>query len=209
MFYYYILLGILLRMDWANIILTSISMSVDAMTVGAVDGIKEKGIKVIKIILIALTFGIFQFGMPTIGYFIGQSFRQYVEKAVPWIGFGLLMLLAIKSFIDWFLDFRKRNEPEAEVEHSVLTFKGLLVQGVATSIDALCIGFVYMNKTIPQAMLIFGIIGITTFVLSFITTYFGHFFAKKLERWGSLIAAIVFVLIAVKIVLSAYGILKF
>lgn len=197
-------------MDWANIILTSISMSVDAMTVGAVDGIKEKGMPKLKMLLIAFTFGLFQFIMPTIGYFIGQTFRQYVEKAVPWIGFALLLALAIKSFIDWLKEFLKRkNEPEQEIEYSSLKLKGLAVQAVATSIDALCIGFVYMNYSTPNAMLIFGIIGITTLVLSFITTYFGHFFANKLERWGSLIASIVFVIIALKVLLTGLGILNF
>ena len=190
-------------MDWANIILTSISMSVDAMTVGAVDGVKEKGMRIWKMIIIALTFGIFQFGMPVIGYFIGQSFRQYVEKYVFWIGFALLMALAIKSFIDWLLDFRKRKSGKTdEIKEEKLNIGGLFVQAVATSIDALCIGFVYMNQTIPEAMLIFGIIGITTFVLSFITINFGHLFANKLEKWGSLVAAIVFVAIAIKVLIT-------
>ena len=192
---------ILLAMDWVNTILTALSMSVDAMTVGAVDGIKEKGMPIWKMILIALFFGVFQFGMPCIGYFVGQTFRQYVEVYIPWIGFGLLMILALKSLLDWIKDFRKRGE-NVEVETRYLTFIGLLIQSIATSIDALCIGFVYMNLQVPQAMLTFGIIGITTFVLSFITTYFGHFFANKLEKWGSLIAAIVFIAVALKVLIT-------
>ena len=189
-------------MDWVNVILTSLSMSVDAMTVGAVDGIKEKGMPIWKIILIALSFGIFQFGMPVIGFFIGQTFKQYVDKAVPWIGFGLLMLLAAKSLYDWIKEFKNRKQDAEEIESHKLTIPGLLIQAIATSIDALCIGFVFMKYTVPNAMLAFGIIGITTFILSFTTTYFGHFFAEKLEKWGSLIAAIVFVAIAIKVLIT-------
>ena len=66
-------------LDWVNIVLTSLSMSVDAMTVSAVDSIQEKNMKKTKSILIALVFGVFQFIMPIIGYFIGYSFKDILE----------------------------------------------------------------------------------------------------------------------------------
>lgn len=190
-------------MNWANIMLTSLSMSIDAMTVGAVDGLNEKNMRIRKMILIAFSFGLFQFVMPVIGYFIGQSFRQYVEKAIPWIAFGLLTLLALKSLYDFIKENKERKSQESsETEEKKLSIGGLLVQDVATSIDALCIGFVYMSYSVGDAMLVFGVIGITTFILSFITTYFGKIFASKLERWGSLIAAIVFFAVGLKILLE-------
>lgn len=95
--------------DWVNTLLTSVSMSIDAMTVNATNGLKEKGMPIWKMLLISLSYGIFQFLMPCIGYFVGFSFKDQLEKYIPWIAFTLLGLLAIKSFIDWIKDFKKRQ----------------------------------------------------------------------------------------------------
>ena len=187
-------------LDWFNIVLTSLSMSVDAMTVSAVDSIQEKNMKKTKSILIALVFGLFQFIMPIIGYFIGYSFKDILEAYIPWIAFSLLTLLSIKSLIDWIKDRKKKDEgKEVNKKTSILE---ILVQGISTSIDALCIGFVYLNLNIANAMIVFSIIGITTFLLSLLTSIFGNLLANKLEKWAGLIAAIVFLAVGLKILIE-------
>lgn len=187
-------------LDWINIVLTSLSMSVDAMTVSAVDSIQEKNMKKTKSILIALVFGLFQFIMPIIGYFIGYSFKDILEAYIPWIAFSLLTLLSIKSLIDWIKDRKKKDEGE-EVNKKISILE-ILVQGISTSIDALCIGFVYLNLNIANAMIVFSIIGITTFLLSLLTSIFGNLLANKLEKWAGLIAAIVFLAVGLKILIE-------
>lgn len=187
-------------LDWVNIVLTSLSMSVDAMTVSAVDSIQEKNMKKTKSILIALVFGLFQFMMPIIGYFIGYSFKDILEAYIPWIAFSLLTLLSIKSLIDWIKDRKKKDEKE-EVNKKISILE-ILVQGISTSIDALCIGFVYLNLNIANAMIVFSIIGITTFLLSLLTSIFGNLLANKLEKWAGLIAAIVFLAVGLKILIE-------
>ena len=187
-------------LDWFNIVLTSLSMSVDAMTVSAVDSIQEKNMKKIKSILIALVFGLFQFIMPIIGYFIGYSFKDILEAYIPWIAFSLLTLLSIKSLIDWIKDRKKKDDGE-EVNKKISILE-ILVQGISTSIDALCIGFVYLNLNIANAMIVFSIIGITTFLLSLLTSIFGNLLANKLEKWAGLIAAIVFLAVGLKILIE-------
>lgn len=187
-------------LDWVNVILTSLSMSVDAMTVSAVDSIQEKNMKKTKSILIVLVFGVFQFIMPLIGYFIGYSFKDILEAYIPWIAFSLLTLLSIKSFIDWIKDRRKKDEGK-EVNKKISILE-ILVQGISTSIDALCIGFVYLNLNIANAMIVFSIIGITTFLLSLLTSLFGNLLASKLEKWSGLIAAIVFLAVGLKILIE-------
>lgn len=187
-------------LDWVNIVLTSLSMSVDAMTVSAVDSIQEKNMKKTKSILIALVFGVFQFLMPIIGYFIGYSFKDILEAYIPWIAFSLLTLLSIKSLIDWIKDRKKKDEGE-EVNKKI-SLLVILVQGISTSIDALCIGFVYLNLNIANAMIVFSIIGITTFLLSLLTSIFGNLLANKLEKWAGLIAAIVFLAVGLKILIE-------
>ena len=187
-------------LDWVNIVLTSLSMSVDAMTVSAVDSIQEKNMKKTKSILIALVFGLFQFIMPVIGYFIGYSFKDILEAYIPWIAFSLLTLLSIKSLIDWIKDRKKKDDGE-EVNKKISILE-ILVQGISTSIDALCIGFVYLNLNIANAMIVFSIIGITTFLLSLLTSIFGNLLANKLEKWAELIAAIVFLAVGLKILIE-------
>ena len=187
-------------LDWVNIVLTSLSMSVDAMTVSAVDSIQEKNMKKTKSIMIALVFGLFQFIMPIIGYFIGYSFKDILEAYIPWIAFSLLTLLSIKSLIDWIKDRKKKDEGE-EVNKKISILE-ILVQGISTSIDALCIGFVYLNLNIANAMIVFSFIGITTFLLSLLTSIFGNLLANKLEKWAGLIAAIVFLAVGLKILIE-------
>lgn len=193
--------------DIVNVILTSLSMSVDAMTVGAIDGLEEKDMKMVKVILIALTFGIFQAIMPIIGYFIGFSFKDVLETYIPYIAFILLLILSIKSLIDFIKELKERKKQKENNETEIVKTKKIkvttiLFQGVATSIDALCIGFVFLDYDIPNAMLTFGIIGITTFILTLLTTTFGSKLASKLEKWASLIASIVFLAIGLKIIIE-------
>lgn len=187
-------------LDWFNIVLTSLSMSVDAMTVSAVDSIQEKNMKKTKSILIALVFGLFQFIMPIIGYFIGYSFKEILEAYIPWIAFSLLTLLSIKSLIEWIKDRKKKDDGE-EVNKKISVLE-ILVQGISTSIDALCIGFVYLNLNIANAMIVFSIIGITTFLLSLLTSIFSNLLANKLEKWAELVAAIVFLAVGLKILIE-------
>ena len=65
------------------------------------NGLKEKNMPIWKMIVLSFIFGLFQFGMPVIGYFVGSTFKEYIEPYIPWIAFSLLTLLAIKSFVEW------------------------------------------------------------------------------------------------------------
>ena len=192
-----------MNVDILTMILTSVSMSIDAMTVNATNGLEEKTIKQGKMVFLSFLFGIFQFGMPVLGYFVGQTFEQYVSAYIPWIGFGLLMLLGIKSLVDWIKETveRKKDGSEEPREKEISVGK-MLVEAIATSIDALCIGFAYMWLPIGEAMLFFGVIGITTFILSYLSILLAKWLAKWLQNWAGLLAAAVFMGIAIKILLE-------
>ncbi len=194
-------------MDWINISLVSVTMAVDCMTIGATDGIQEPNMKKRKIFFIAFIFGLFQALMPTIGYFIGYYFKDKLEKYIPWIAFTLLVLLGIKNIYEWIKERieakkNKDNQEAKEEEKKALSIGSIIVQGIATSIDALSIGFVYLNSTIPQALLIFSVIGVVTFLLSLLTTFLGKKIGKWLVRWAGLIAGLVFIGIGLKILLE-------
>jgi putative Mn2+ efflux pump MntP len=191
-------------MNFIDVALVSLSMSADSMTVGATDGICEPNMSKVKLFLISTTFGFFQFAMPVIGYFIGYSWKNQLEAYIPWIAFALLTLLSLKSIIEWIKERKEtKNNPDGVGEVCKrLTPLEILTQGIATSIDALCIGFVYLDQSITDAMLIFGIIGISTFCLSLLTTFLGKKIGNKLIKWAGLVAGIVFFATGLKILLE-------
>lgn len=205
-----------MNIDWLNSVLVSISMSVDCMTVGVTDGIKEPDMKKRKITLLAFFFGLFQYLMPTIGYFIfylvinyglNESITKSLTAFIPWIAFVLLSLLGIKNIVEWWKERKEEKEYlEENKKKNVLGFKEIIVQSVATSIDALCIGFVYspLQYSILNSQIIFSMIGGITFILSFFTTFFGKKIGKHLIDWAELIAGIIFIAIGIKILLESY-----
>lgn len=208
--------------DWLNTILVSVSMSVDCMTVGATDGIKEPNMDKRKLFLLTAFFGLFQYAMPTIGYFIfyfvvnyglSQTVTEKMDKYIPWVAFVLLAFLGVKNIIEWIKEKleekKEKDNPDSEGREEVakpLDFKNIILQSIATSIDALCIGFVYspLDYSIGQSQLIFGIIGVITFVLSSITTLTGKKVGKYLVKWAGLIAGLVFIGIGLKILIESY-----
>lgn len=100
----------------------------------------------------------------------------------------------------------KENQEDNVEQIKSLNLPNMLIQGVATSIDALCIGFVYspLEYNILNSQLIFLTIGVVTFVLSSITTLTGKKVGKYLINWAGLIAGIVFIAIGLKILLEHY-----
>ena len=195
--------AIVMRMDWVNVSIVSLSMSVDAMVVGSTDGLRERHMSIVKALLIAATFGLFQFGMPVLGYFVGYSFREALTAAIPWIAFALLSLLSAKSLVDFVKD--RKNKDKEEVEERKIKPMDIFFQGIATSIDALCIGFVFLGYAIPEAMLSFGVIGVSTFTLSFLMVMLGKFLGSKVDffrDYASLISAITFLAVGIKILLE-------
>lgn len=206
-----------------DFLLVPITMAFDSMTVGATDGIKEPKMRAWKIILCSFLFGLFQMGMPIIGYFIGSWLQGFFGEnqelkaiIVGWIAFSLLMLLSLKSLYEWVKDRIEERKGDSKVEEAEeekkvkeLTLGTMVVQSIATSIDALSIGFVYMTAPVGLAMGLFSTIGLITWILSALAIVFGRVLGPKLERWGDLVAAIVFCLVAIKIVLGAYGLMPF
>ena len=194
-------------MNILQTLLISVSMAVDTMCVGASDGIKESKMKVSKALFIAFVFGVFQGVMPTIGYFAGYIIKDYVSKYIPWIAFGILLFLGLKSIIEAAVDMVKERRNGSKCDVSSEGYKigigEILLQGVATSIDALTIGFIYTNESIGDALLTFLIIGIVTFGLSFLTTLLGKKIGCKLEKIAPFIAGIVFIGMAINFLVEA------
>lgn len=200
-----------------SVILIGVSLSVDAFAVSVCDGMIYRGIKKRTAILIPLTFGFFQAAMPIVGFYIGKAFLQLIDSFDHWVAFALLCLIGGNMIIGAIKDLRSDKTEEEQVKK--FSFPSVLVQGVATSIDALAVGFSLnamledvVTNTVLWAWISVAIIGCTTFLISLVGVFIGvkagNLFKKKASV-AQIIGGCVLVLLGIKIVLGAYFNLPF
>jgi len=167
-----------------TIIIMAIGLAMDAFAVSIVSGSAYKKLEVKHAFRVALFFGAFQALMPLIGSLAGMSVRQYLAGYDHWIAFGLLSAVGAKMIYESF------KITPAKENFNPSNIWVLLVLSVATSIDALAIGVTISLLPVSIAMAVV-IIGMVTFVLSYLGVFigkkFGHFFENKIEAVGGLI----------------------
>lgn len=198
-----------------SVFLSGISLSMDAFAVSICDGMIYRDLTKRKAVLMPLTFGLFQALMPIIGFYVGMAFMQYIEAFDHWIAFAILLIIGGKMIFDGIKELRS---PVEEITLKKFSLAEVLIQGVATSIDALALGF-SLNTMLGDvdnvqlwAWVSVFIIGITTFVISLVGVVIGVKVGKLFRKKASaaeIVGGVVLVLIAVKIVLESYGIIGF
>jgi len=167
-----------------TIIIIALGLAMDAFAVSIVSGAAYKQLKIKHALRIALFFGGFQAIMPLIGYLAGLSIKTYITSYDHWVAFGLLSAVGVKMIYGSF----KIKSAEENLNPSNILI--LLVLSLATSIDALAIGITlsFLRVSLVTAV---SIIGLVTFVLSYLGVFigkrFGHFFENKIEAIGGLI----------------------
>lgn len=177
-----------------------VGLAVDAFSVSLANGLNEPCMKRSKALTIAGVFAVFQGVMPLIGWLLVHTLLVYFtafEKAIPWIALALLSFIGIKMIIDG----AKCNGGEA-CKCGGVSFANLLVQGIATSIDALSVGFTIASYNIGLALISVSIIAIITFVLCFIGVYVGKTFGTKLSGKASLLGGIILIAIGIEIFIT-------
>ena len=171
-------------MDMITIIVIAIGLAMDAFAVSITRGLTIKHQKIHYAFRIALFFGVFQAFMPLVGWLTGLSLRDFISEIDHWIAFGLL------SFIGFKMVYESIKMESTEKELNQLNMYVLVVLSIATSIDALAVGASFAMLSISIATPII-VIGIVTFLLSFMGVFigsrFGHFFEGKIEIIGGLI----------------------
>lgn len=172
-----------------------VGLAMDACAVSMANGFSEPDMKTKKTILIALMFGLFQGLMPLIGYFIGSTVITYIEKFIPWIALIILGFLGGKMLFDAV----KHQENQEETIKEKLTFKGLIIQALATSIDALSVGITIADYAVSEAIICSSIIGVVTFAISFGSVFIGKKFGTKLGTKAEIFGGIVLILIGIEI----------
>ena len=182
-----------------NSALFGIALAMDAFSVSIANGINEPNIKTKKSVLISSTFAIFQAIMPLIGWVcvhtIIEKFTIF-EQFIPWIALILLSFLGIKMIIDG------RKQDDEEETKIAIGFWGLIVQGIATSIDALSVGFTIANMNFIEALVCCLIIAAITFIICFIGVYIGKKFGSKFNNNAELVGGIILIVIGLEIFLT-------
>ena len=188
-------------MDWRLLFLNSIllgfGLALDAFSVSVADAMANPNMKSGKKISIALTFAVFQTLMPLVGWFcvrtIADKFTIF-QKAVPYIALILLAYIGIKMIIE----SRKGGEEENEGV-AALTFATLIIQGVATSIDALSVGFAIADYSSLEALVSTLIIGITTFIICIFGLELGKKVGKAFSDKATLFGGCILIIIGLEI----------
>ena len=145
-----------------NSILFGVGLAMDAFSVSIANGLNEPKMPVRRMLLIAGTFAVFQTVMPLTGWLcvhsIAEAFQAF-QPFIPWIALALLLFIGIKMIVEG----RKEEKDGDDEEVKLLRGGALLVQGIATSIDALSVGFTIAEYTWVFALIESVIIGLVTF----------------------------------------------
>lgn len=185
-------------MKITELFILAVGLSMDAFAVSICKGLSLGKIKAKHMCIAGAWFGGFQALMPLMGYFLGSFFADMVTKCSHWITFVLLAIIGTNMIREAFGEEEKLNND--------MGFKTMLLMAVATSIDALAVGvtFAFLKVNIIAAVLF---IGATTFVLSALGVKIGSIFGGRYEKKSEIAGGCILILIGIKIVLDAYGIL--
>lgn len=189
-------------MSILEILLLGIGLSMDAFAVSICKGLSTKKLQFKHYLIVGAWFGGFQALMPTIGYFLGSTFEQYITAFDHWVAFVLLAAIGANMIKESF----SRGESETSASFA---FKTMLLMALATSIDALAVGITFALLPDVNVPLAVCLIGITTFLCSAAGLRVGNLFGLRYKAKAELAGGIILILIGLKILLEHLGVISF
>lgn len=174
-----------------------VGLAMDAFSVSLANGLNEPKMKKKKMTAIAGVFAIFQFLMPIIGWVCVHTVLQYFqafEKAVPWIAFALLLFIGGKMLYEGI-----KGQDEIKPKVGIIA---LLVQGIATSIDALSVGFTIASYTVQMALLAGLVIAVITFAICLLGVFIGKKFGTVFAGKATVLGGAILIIIGVEILIT-------
>lgn len=192
-----------------NSALLGVGLAMDAFSVSAANGLVEPNMKKSKEFSISGTFAFFQFLMPMLGWvlvrFAAEQFTAF-QKAVPYIALVFLLFIGGKMLYEGIKnkggnDINGENGEKGEEATAVtkLTLTRLLVQGIATSIDALSVGFTIAEYKVTEALVCSAIVAAMTFGICVAGTYIGKKFGTKLAGKATILGGVILIIIGLEI----------
>ena len=172
-------------------------LAMDAFSVSLANGLNEPCMGTKRMCGIAGVFSLFQFTMPLVGWVCVHTVMQYFQffgKLIPWIALALLGYIGGKMLYEGIA-----CKEEDECECTKVGLSALLLQGVATSIDALSVGFTIADYNLVMALVCCLVIAIVTFILCSVGLVLGKTFGTKLAGKASILGGSILIIIGLKI----------
>ena len=183
----------------ANSALLGVGLAMDAFSVSLANGLAQPDMRKRKAIAVAFTFAFFQALMPMLGWVcvtFAVSHFQKIQPFIPWAALILLCFIGGKMLYEGIKNREKMEEKPA------VGFGALLVQGVATSIDALSVGFTISSYALPEALVCALIIAAVTFVICMIGLFLGKKVGTRLAWKASVLGGVILIGIGIEIFVS-------
>ncbi len=194
-----------------NSILIGIGLAMDAFSVSLANGLSEPKMGKRKLVIIAATFAVFQAIMPLIGWVCVHSFVEkfsVFEKFIPWIALALLSFIGGKMLFEGIGDLKSERCngecPASDCGTKPVTLVSLLVQGIATSIDALSVGFTISEYSITEALVAALLIAAVTFVICAAGVLIGKKFGTALAGKSAIFGGAILIFIGLEIFITSF-----
>ena len=190
-------------MGIGELLLLAVGLSMDAFAVSVCKGLALRRATFRAEITCGVWFGGFQALMPLIGFFLGTLFAVAIQAVDHWIAFGLLAIIGVNM-----LKEAMSKEEECGCENSAdLSLKTMFVMAVATSFDALAVGFSLAMGGNVNIFFAVALIGICTCLLSMLGVKIGNVFGSRFEAKAEIAGGIILILLGAKILLEHLGVL--
>ncbi|MBQ2840115.1 MAG: manganese efflux pump [Oscillospiraceae bacterium] len=182
--------------------LLGIGLAMDAFSISVANGLSEPKMSFHKMFLISGIFAIAQFLMPLIGWTCVHTVAEHFcsfQKFIPWIALILLCYIGGNMLFDSI----KKHDNET-IEHTKANIGSILIQGIATSIDALSVGFTISTYSFSMALSACTIIGAVTFLICFSGVYIGKKFGDHFANKAGIIGGAILIFIGLEIFISSF-----
>lgn len=194
-------------MEWnliffVNSVLLGVGLAMDAFSVSIANALSESQMKKSRMCFIAGVYAFFQFAMPMIGWICVHTIVEYFSKfevLIPWIALALLLWIGGKMIWEAVHGEEDEAAEEGELSAARLTFATLMIQGVATSIDALSVGFTIADYGLLMALVASLLIAGVTFAICMTGLLIGKKAGDKLGAKATLFGGLILVGIGIEI----------
>ena len=187
-------------MNFIAVLFIAVGLAADAFAVSVANGIAMKhSYKLYCSLIFGFYFGLFQFVMPVIGFFVGSLFSDRFENFSQWIAFGLLAVIGV-NMIHETLKHRSDKDSVSELDR-IFSVKNMCILAVATSIDACAAGVSFALTRTPW-LLQSVIIGVVAFIFSAVGVFIGNKIGGLLHKSAGIIGGLILVFIGLKILLT-------
>jgi putative Mn2+ efflux pump MntP len=195
---------------WTSLFAIAFGLSADALAVTISNCLNYPTARFSRKLLMPTLFGVFQGAMPLLGFLLGAALGQHIEAFDHWIALVLLTFLGVKAIVECYKSNKEERElcgkeiagmPVVKAVEKRLTIKTLLVQSVATSIDALAVGVTLAGAVAINIFASVAIITAVTFVVCLAGIFIGKV-GKVLKQYAGYVGGGILIAIGVKIFLE-------